>query len=113
MIIRAVTSFDVADNPALVSRLKRHYDTIESSLRPFSVRFPWLPGPSTLGKIWASISIYRVFKRAIQDRKSSGIRRADALQQLLDAGESERCVTGVRNGLPPLLVNFFGPKSRD
>ncbi len=90
-----MTSFDVADNPALVSRLKSHYDIIDSSLKPFSVHFPWLPGPSTVQKIWASASIYRAFKRAIQDRKNSGIHRADALQQLLDAGESDAWVARV------------------
>lgn len=91
-----MTSFDVADNPALVSYLKGHYDIIDSSLKPFSVHFPWLPGPSTVKKIWASTSIYRTFKRAIQDRKNSGIHRVDALQQLLDAGESDSWVARVR-----------------
>lgn len=91
-----MTSFDIADNPALVSRLKGHYDIIDTFLKPFSVHFPWLPGPPTVQKLWASASIYRAFKRAIQDRKNSGFRRADALQQLLDAGESDAWVARVR-----------------
>lgn len=97
MIIRAVTSFEVAENFALVARLKHYYDTIDSSFKPFLSILPWIPGPSTILKVWASIKIYRIFKGAIRVRKTGGEYRKDALQQLLDAGESETCVTGVCN----------------
>lgn len=95
MIIRAVTSFEVAENFALVSRLKHYYDTIDSSFKPFWTTLPRMPGPSTFLRIWASFNIYRTFQNAIYHRKTSGEYREDALQQLLDAGESEKCVVGV------------------
>ena len=96
MIVRAVTSFDVADNSKLVTRLKSYYNIIDSSFKPFSAIFPWLPGPSTFRKLWASTNIFRTFKNEISQRKGSGIRRRDALQQFLDAGESDMSVTAVR-----------------
>lgn len=95
MIIRSVSSTEIADDPALVCRLKRLYDIIDSSFRPFSLRFPSLPGPATFQKLWASKTVYSIFKRAVDDRKSSGIRKQDVLQQLLDAGESTMCIVGV------------------
>jgi sterol 14-demethylase len=112
MVIRAVTSFDVADNSALVSRLKRYYDVIDSSFSPVSVRFPWLPGPSIFQKIFASACVYLAFRSALHDRKNSRIRRQDALQQLLDAEESETCILKVRATFLFLLTSFFGYKSR-
>ncbi|KAK5678021.1 hypothetical protein LTS12_029426, partial [Elasticomyces elasticus] len=55
MIIRAVSSFDVADDDALVSRLKYFYDIIDSSVKPMTGLFSWVPGFSMAKKIWASM----------------------------------------------------------
>lgn len=95
MIIRSVSSTEIADDSALVCRMKRLYDIIDSSFRPFSLWFPSLPGPGTFQKLWASKTIYSIFKRAVDERKSSGVRKQDVLQQLLDAGEGTMCIVGV------------------
>ncbi|PWY76114.1 cytochrome P450 [Aspergillus sclerotioniger CBS 115572] len=100
MIIRAVTSFDVAENPALVSRLKYFYDIIDASVKPMASRFSWVPGLAMLRKLWASMSVYRIFASALDERKRSGVSRPDALQQLLDSGESSNCIVGFMMGLP-------------
>lgn len=108
MIIRGVSTFDVADDEALVTRLKYFYDVIDSSVKPIKGLFSWVPGLSMAQKVWASMSVYRVFNKAVQDRKSSGIKRNDTLQQLLDAGESLQCTLGVCS--PPhteLLLYLF------
>lgn len=104
MIIRGVSTFDVADDEALVTRLKYFYDVIDSSVKPIKGLFSWVPGLSMAQKVWASMSVYRVFNKAVQDRKSSGIKRNDTLQQLLDAGESLQCTLGVRS---PLTQSYF------
>lgn len=103
MIIRAVSSFDVADDDALVSRLKYFYDIIDSSVKPMTGLFSWVPGFSMAKKIWASMSVYRVFNKAVHERKRSGIKRNDTLQQLLDAGESLQCTLGVSFFQPPFI----------
>ena len=95
MIIRAVSTFDVADDEALVSRLKYLYDIIDSSVKPMTGIFSWIPGLPMAQKIWASMSVYRIFNKAVQERKRSKIKRNDTLQQLLDAGESLQCTLGV------------------
>ena len=119
MIIRAVSSYDVAENEALVSRLKYFYDIIDSSVKPTTGPFSWVPGLAMAQKIWASMSIYRVFNKAVHERKLSGIKRNDTLQQLLDAGESLQCTLGVRfHCIPPpsfffallfIFILFFAP----
>jgi hypothetical protein len=95
MILRAASSHDVAENDALVSRLKYFYDIIDSSVKPMSGPLSRIPGFAMTQKLWASISVYRVFNNAVNERKSAGTRRDDTLQQLLDAGESSQCIVGV------------------
>lgn len=95
MIIRAVSSYEVAEDPALVSRLKYLYDIIDSSVKPLAVQFPWIPGFATFRKLWASMSVYRIFNHAVHERKQSGIKRDDTLQQLLEAEEGHQCILGV------------------
>ena len=105
MIIRSVSSHDVAENPGLVSRLKLLYDRIDSSVKPTTLRVPGAQKLATLQKLWSSISVYRIFNNAVEERQRSGIKRDDALQQLLDAGESKQCVVGVCWSL--LLITFL------
>ncbi|RAL03242.1 cytochrome P450 [Aspergillus ibericus CBS 121593] len=100
MIVRAVSSFDVADNAALVARLKKFYDIIDASVKPLTTNLAWVPGFATFRKVWASMNVYRIFSKALEERKSSGIKREDALQQLLDSGESSKCIVGFMMGLP-------------
>lgn len=95
MIIRAVSSYEVAEDPALVSRLKHLYNIIDSSVKPVTAQFPWVPGLATFRKLWASMSVYRIFNNAVHERKQSGVKRADTLQQLLDAEEGHQCILGV------------------
>ncbi|KAL2127917.1 hypothetical protein VTI74DRAFT_9993 [Chaetomium olivicolor] len=99
MIIRAVSSFDVADDASLVSRLKRHYDVIDSSY-PTSAPILGLPSLAWFRRLWSSKCVYDVFKGAIDARIKCGTRREDALQGLLDAGEGTRCIAGFMMGLP-------------
>ncbi|OJK01306.1 hypothetical protein ASPACDRAFT_51211 [Aspergillus aculeatus ATCC 16872] len=99
MIVRAVTSHDVAEDPRLVSRLKYFYDVIDASVKP-STSWPWVPSLATLHKLRASMFVYSTFRQAVKQRVRSGVRRDDTLQQLLDSGESTQCITGFMMGLP-------------
>lgn len=94
MIIRAVTSDDVAEDSNLVSRLKYYYDIIDSSVK-LSGPLTWVPGLSAFHKLRASMFVYCTFDRAVKKRLRSGIRREDTLQQLVDSRESSHCIVGV------------------
>ncbi|PYH92825.1 14-alpha sterol demethylase [Aspergillus ellipticus CBS 707.79] len=100
MIIRTVSSYDVAEDEALVTCLKYFYNILDSSVKPARGLYSWIPGFVAARKLWASVSLYRVFSNAVSDRKGSGIRRNDTLQQLLDAGESPKNIVGFMMGLP-------------
>ncbi|KAJ5756942.1 uncharacterized protein N7511_007124 [Penicillium nucicola] len=94
MVMRPA-SFDIAEDPALLSRLKPLIDTIESP----SSESSWLPSISSFRKVSASARIYGIIQRQVHNRKSSGSRRRDALQQMLDDGESTVHIFGFMLGL--------------
>jgi sterol 14-demethylase len=94
MVMRPA-SFDIADDPALLSRLKTLIDIVDSPSNTFESQIPWLPSASSLRKIPSSARIYGIIQKEINKRKSSGIRRRDALQQMLDDGESTVHIFGV------------------
>ncbi|KAI3056486.1 hypothetical protein CBS147343_10528 [Aspergillus niger] len=99
MIIRAVTSYEVAEDTRLVSRLKYFYDIIDASVKPLHL-WAWVPGLATFYKLRASMYVYWTFHQAVKRRVHSGVRRDDSLQQLLDSGESFQCIVGFMMGLP-------------
>lgn len=90
-----IASFDIANDPMLLARLKSLVDTVDSITNPHSTWFPWLPGPALFHKFFASVQIYRIVQAAIHARKRSGIKRNDMLQQMIDEGDSTIRIFGV------------------
>jgi sterol 14-demethylase len=97
MVMRPA-SFDIADDPTLLSRLKLLVDIVDSASNTFEGQIPWLPIASSLRKISSSARIYSIIQKEIHKRKRSGIQRRDALQQMLDDGESTVYIFGVCMG---------------
>ncbi|KAJ5320610.1 hypothetical protein N7508_000893 [Penicillium antarcticum] len=96
MVMRPA-SFDIADDPALLSRLKPLVDLVDSTSN--TSESSWLPNISSLCKISASARIYRIIQAEIQKRRSSGSHKRDTLQQMLDDGESSFHIFGLMLGL--------------
>ncbi|KAJ6060317.1 hypothetical protein N7444_002171 [Penicillium canescens] len=98
MVMRPA-SFDIADDPSLLSRLKPLVDIVDSASNTFESQIPWLPSASSLRKILSSARLYGIIQKEIHKRKRSGIQRRDALQQMLDDGESTVHIFGFMLGL--------------
>ena len=79
----------------LSARLKSLVDTIDSITNPYSTWLPWLPGPALFYKFFASVQIYRIVQAVINTRKTSGIKRDDMLQQMIDDGDGTIQIFGV------------------
>lgn len=93
--MRSLTCAEIADDPVVVARLKKLYDTLDTGTTPATVLLPWLPTPAMIKKLWATKEIYDIVVRAIETREKSGIYRNDTLQMLLDAGDERLVVIGV------------------
>ncbi|KAJ5654636.1 cytochrome P450 [Penicillium lividum] len=100
MIMRVLNTFDIADDLALVSRLKGWFDTLDSSSEPLSINLPWIYGPARLRRIWAAANLYLTFKSIVRKRINGGPTRPDALQQLVDSNQTEEYTTRFMIALP-------------
>lgn len=99
LTIRSISCTEIADDPALVARLKKLYDDLDTGTTPATVLLPWLPTPAMIKKLWSTKEIYDIVTKAISDREQSGVHHNDTLQMLLDAGDDKLVVVGFIMGL--------------
>ena len=94
--VRSLSCSEIADDYALVTRLKQLYDVLDKGTTPATVLLPWLPTYSMLKKLWTTKEIYEIIQRGINAREQSGMYQDDTLQMLLDCGDEHRLIVGVR-----------------
>ncbi|KAF8889672.1 cytochrome P450 [Infundibulicybe gibba] len=97
--VRSLSCAEIADDPAVVARLKTLYDTLDQGTTPATVLLPWIPTPAMIKKLWATKEIYDIVVRAIDNREKSGISRDDTLQMLIDGGDERLVMVGFIMGL--------------
>ncbi|RDB29921.1 Lanosterol 14-alpha demethylase [Hypsizygus marmoreus] len=97
--LRSLSCTEISDDPVLVARLKKLYDTLDHGTTPATVLLPWLPTPAMLKKLWATKEIYDIVVAAVNAREQSGISRNDTLQMLLESGDDRLVVVGFIMGL--------------
>ncbi|KAA1472043.1 cytochrome P450 [Dentipellis sp. KUC8613] len=97
--VRCLTCAEIADDPAVVSRLKGLYDQVDRGTTAATVLFPWFPSPAMLMKLRATKQIYDLVVEKINVRKASGVSHNDSLQMLLDAGDDHSMIVGFIMGL--------------
>ena len=87
--------FDISNDPALCAEIKSLVDIVDSPANPYSTWCSYLPNMLMLRKIISAARMYWIVQKAIKSRKSSGVRRNDAIQQMLDDGDSTPQIFGV------------------
>jgi sterol 14-demethylase len=99
--IRALSCSELADDPVLVSRLKRLYDKLDTGTTPTTILMPWLPSRTMVSKLWSTKEIYDIIAEAVKQRQEllmrigEGEKPQDTMQLLLDAGDDKLAVVGV------------------
>ncbi|KAF8438079.1 cytochrome P450 [Boletus edulis BED1] len=83
--VRSLTSQEIADDPALVARLKSLYDILDHGTTPTT--------------LLATKEVYDIISRAIDTRLKSGKPRDDTLQMLVDAQDERLVIVGFIMGL--------------
>ena len=99
LTVRTLTGTEIADDPAVIARLKHLYDEVDEGNTPTSILLPWLPGRGMIRKLLATKKIYDIITKAIDMRMKSGKPRDDTLQMLLDSGDDNMMVVGFIMGL--------------
>lgn len=93
--VRALSCEEIADDAAVVERLKHLYDTLDRGNTPMAVLLPAFPSPSMLRNTWATKKIYDIIMASIHARQASGIARGDTLQMMLDLNTEPAVIAGV------------------
>ncbi|CAE6426353.1 unnamed protein product [Rhizoctonia solani] len=88
LTIRAVAAREIADSVEKCKELEELYWRVEMGSTPTSVLLPWLPSDARKKKVAATGEMYSIFDGIIEARRSEGRREEDALQVLMDLGDS-------------------------
>ncbi|KAG8716756.1 hypothetical protein FRC08_008846, partial [Ceratobasidium sp. 394] len=88
LTIRATACREIADSVESCKRMEKLYWLVEKASTPTTVLMPWLPSKARKLKTEATTEIYNWFDDIIKARQAEGRREEDALQVLLDLGDS-------------------------
>ncbi|KAJ1301352.1 hypothetical protein OPQ81_003751 [Rhizoctonia solani] len=88
LTIRAAGAREIADSIEKCKEVEKLYWSVEMGSTPTSVLLPWLPSEARKRKVAATGKIYNLFDGIIKARQSEGRREDDALQVLMDLGDS-------------------------
>jgi cytochrome P450 len=83
-----------------VAKVAKLYEIIEKGSNPKAMIFPWLPNSAVKAKDEATGELYNMLSDIIKKRKEVGSKDQDALQVLIDLGDSTPDIVGVSCGLP-------------
>ncbi|KAG9090394.1 hypothetical protein FS749_000590 [Ceratobasidium sp. UAMH 11750] len=88
LTIRAAACREIADSIEECKKMETLYWHVEKGSTPTSVLLPWFPSPARNLKMAATTELYTWFDGIIKARQQEGRREDDALQTLLDLGDS-------------------------
>ncbi len=93
--MRIVGCDDIADDPELLEKTLRLYETIEESATPTAILFPRFPSLPIIKRTIAGARLYMIFKKIVEERNKTGKRGDDPLQYLMDQGDNMSMIIEV------------------
>ncbi|KAK1978344.1 cytochrome P450 6A1 [Colletotrichum cereale] len=88
LTVRTVGCDEVAEDPALLQRVLRIFEGIDGAATATKIMFPWMPTVGHLQRVVSGAKMYRILEGVIRERKARGVAGNDALQFLMDNGDS-------------------------
>ncbi|KAF8604864.1 cytochrome P450 [Ceratobasidium sp. AG-I] len=98
LTIRAAGCREIADSVEACQKMEKLYWQVEKGSSPTSMLLPWLPSKSRKLRVAATTEIFIWFDGIINARKSENRREEDALQILMDLGDSTAEIIGFIMG---------------
>jgi len=95
LTMRTVGCNEIAENPELVKTVMKLNQTMESAATPTTIMFPWLPSTGLLKMYYAGARMYMIFAKVIKDRQAQERIEDDAMQIMLDQGDSTKDILAV------------------
>ena len=91
---RTLGSNDVANDPELLAKTLAIFGRMDDS-SAINVMFPRLPTPNKLKRMWAGASLHWTFQKIMNERRRTGRRETDAMQEMMDQGDTDIVVSSV------------------
>ncbi|KND87478.1 Obtusifoliol 14-alpha demethylase [Tolypocladium ophioglossoides CBS 100239] len=91
---RTLGSNDVAADPGLLAETLAIYGRMDAS-SAIEIMFPGLPTPNKLKRIWGGAKLHWVFQKIMDDRRKTGRTEPDAMQAMMDQGDSDVVISSV------------------
>ncbi|KAK2009263.1 cytochrome P450 6A1 [Colletotrichum eremochloae] len=88
LTVRMVGCDEVAEDPALLQRMLHIFEGIDGAATATKVMFPWMPTVGHFRRVISGAKMYRILEGLIRERKARGVPGNDALQFLMDNGDS-------------------------
>lgn len=95
MTVRMTGCREIAEDSDAVQRLRDLYWAVEKGSTPVSVLFPWLPSRARKAKREATMGLYMMIVQHIITRRAEKREENDAMQHLMDEGDSDAQIVEV------------------
>ncbi|CAN8100288.1 unnamed protein product [Discula destructiva] len=95
---RLVGADEIANSPEQLQKVLHLFEDIAEGATPLRVMYPMIPTLGHIRRMVAGARLYGVLQRFVNDRKALGREEDDALQFLINAGESTADITGFIAG---------------
>ena len=102
MTVRMATCRELSQDKAATEKVAELFWAMKKSATPTALLLPWIPSPSKKMNRVASTELYNHVVKYVQDRRAAGATTADAIDILIQNGESDPVIVQVSDVLCPL-----------
>ncbi|KAF9872051.1 cytochrome P450 6A1 [Colletotrichum karsti] len=88
LTMRMVGCDEIAEDDALLVQTLRIFESIDAASTATKVMFPWAPTVGHFRRVYSGARMYMILEKVIKARKERGVEGTDALQYLMDQGDS-------------------------
>jgi len=104
MTIRMATCRELAEDPAAIEELTRHYWNLEKSATPVALLLPWFNGSAKKLNKSSTIGLYTLILKYVEDKRK-GSTAQDPIDIFIQDGMSNEMIVGVSFQ----IFNITGP----
>ncbi|KAF9695214.1 hypothetical protein EKO04_006984 [Ascochyta lentis] len=87
LTIRLVGAEELAEDPVLRRKFEGYFTMLDETAGPISAMFPRFPWPSMIKRFYAGARMYMILDKIVKERRQTGRKPEDPLQNLLDRGD--------------------------
>lgn len=95
LTMRTVGCSEISRDRSLLDTTLGLYETVARSATASVILFPWFPSFSLIKRYASGLRLYVILNKIVKQRKTTGLREEDALQEMIDHGDDMGHIIGV------------------